>query len=338
MAAHSPRCPITPLSRSLLHTGSTFRKSFYPCELVPALRVLRLPRSRPLRPLKARRYADNTSKSRTTCSCFGGRTPFHIVLHDVVDIADLHWKKSVCARDKEVVSDAMGVVNRVLAVYRDQDVNRLGQSSFHVIELVLEDLSDISLVVVDDNLNQLAGFAINWMGFRTMGFGSAVMREPAITNAIRTYLAHGVAIPIEREILRSAQNHLWRRQLRLVPIEANTAFESYVTPVLERTLGAATLPESASLFDKLRAIDKLLAEAAAGNSEQFSRWFDGMENGWKSLASADLKRWYVSCYELRNRVIHRSYRDVTVVEAEAALKDTIRAIEMIDGWIASLIP
>jgi|PlaIllAssembly_1097288.scaffolds.fasta_scaffold723759_1 hypothetical protein len=150
---------------------------------------------------------------------FAGRTQFYVVLGEVVNTNDPNWKQLICSRDHEFVASALQAVNRLLAVYRDQDTNRIGVSSFHVIELVRGDISNISLVVVDDDLNQVADFAITWPGYRTMGFGEAVTRESSVINAIRAYLTNGTEIPIERELLTSAKNHLYRRQLRLVPVE-----------------------------------------------------------------------------------------------------------------------
>jgi hypothetical protein len=121
----------------------------------------------------------------------------------------LEWQQVICQRDQELVEAALGVVNRLLAVYRDQDINKIGVSSFQVIELVRGDLSDISLVVVDDELRQITDFSITWPGFHSMGLGSAVERDSSVIQAIRGYLASGTEITIERELLTSARNHLW---------------------------------------------------------------------------------------------------------------------------------
>jgi hypothetical protein len=269
---------------------------------------------------------------------FAGRTQFYVVLGDEIDLNASEWKQVVCQRDNEIVEAALNVVNRLLAVYRDQDINKIGVSSFHVVELVRGDLSDISLVVVDDGLNQVADFAVTWPGFRSMGFGDAVLRESAIVDAIRHHLANGAEIPIERELLTSAKNHLWRRQLRLVPIEANTAFESYSYSALKRASPGTHLPDSSDVFKKLQELEIVLSSATAANSKQFVRWFDPAMPGWKGLRSAALKQWHSSCYELRNKVIHRGYNSVTAPEAKAALTDTKAAIVMIEQCIAALTP
>ena len=202
---------------------------------------------------------------------FAGRTQFYVVLDDEIDINAPNWKQLICARDNEIVGAALNVVNRLLAVYRDQDINRVGVSSFHVIELVRGDLSDISLVVVDDVLNQVTEFSVTWPGFRSMGFGDAVLREAEIVDAIREHLASGTAIPIERELLTSARNHLWRQQLRLVPVEANTAFESYSYSALKKFAPTTNLHESSDAFKKLQELESVFSSAATAKSRQFDR-------------------------------------------------------------------
>ena len=268
---------------------------------------------------------------------FAGRTQFDVVLDEEIDVNVPDWKRLICDRDLELVETALGVVNRVLAVYRDQDVNKIGASSFHVIELVRGDLSNISLVVVDAALNHASDFSVTWPGFHSMGFGDAVVREPAIVDAIRQKLASGVHIPIERELLTSARNHLWRRQLRLVPVEANTAFESYAYSALRRASPANQLPDTSVVYRKLQELESVLSTAAAANSRQFVRWLNPNVPGWRGLEDPSLKQWHSSCYELRNKVIHRGYNGVTAQEAEAALTDTKAAMAMIQQCLADLV-
>ena len=193
---------------------------------------------------------------------FAGRTQFYIILSEEINIGCSEWKQLICQRDHELVEAALGVVNRLLAVYRDQDINMIGVSSFHVIELVRGDLSDISLVVVDEELRQITDFAITWPGFHSMGFGSAVERDSSVVQAIRDYLASGTEITIERELLTSARNHLWRRQLRLVPIEATTAFEGFSYTALLRASPTTQLPDTSELFRKLQELEAVFSNAA----------------------------------------------------------------------------
>jgi len=267
---------------------------------------------------------------------FAGRTQFHVVLGDEIDVSAAEWKQLVCQRDREIVEAALGVVNRLLAVYRDRDVNKIGVSSFHVVELVRGDLSDISLVVVDDELNQVADFAVNWPAFQSMGFGDAVTRDPVVTAAIRDYLASGTEISIERELLASARNHIWRGQLRLVPIEANTAFESFAYSALRRVSPASQLPDTSDVFRKLQELEVVFSAAAVARSKQFFAWFNQSTPGWKGLQDSYLMQWHRDCYELRNKVIHRGYNSVTPAEAKAAIAGTEDAMAMIENCIGDL--
>ncbi len=269
---------------------------------------------------------------------FAGRTQFYVILGEDIDINAPDWKQLICSRDHDIAAAALRAVNRMLAVYRDQDINKIGVSSFHVIELVRGDLSDISLVIVDDQLNQVADFSVSWPGYKSMGFGDAVLRDQIIVDTIRTHLSAGTEISIENELLTSARNHLWRRQLRLVPVEANTAFESYSYSALKRVEPGTVLPDTSDVFKKLNELQTVFSASATTKSVQFLRWFDPAIPGWKGLQNTDLKRWHGSCYELRNKVIHRGYNSVTTAEADAAIKDTVSAIGMIEQCILTLTP
>ncbi len=64
--------------------------------------------------------------------------------------------------------------------------------------------------------------------------------------------------------------------------------------------------------------------------------FDPGIAGWKGLEDPDIIQWYISCYKLRNRVIHRGYNGVSADEAKAALDATEQAISMIEQCVAGL--
>ncbi|MDP3619427.1 MAG: hypothetical protein Q8R63_06495 [Ramlibacter sp.] len=265
---------------------------------------------------------------------FAGRTRFDVVLDEAIDVSVNEWKTRVCERDGEFVGFAIKAVNRFLAVYRDKDVNQIGERSFHVIELVRGDLSDIRLLMVDDDLNVLPDFAITWPAFGRMGFGDAVLRDPQVVASIQDHLATGQAIPIYRELLTSASNHLWRQQLTLVPVEATAAFESYSYAALQGSSPRCSLPDSSDLFTKLQALEASFAAAATTRAKSFAPWFDPTVPGWKGLVNAALKQWYGDCYIVRNKVIHRGYTNVTQLKAEAALTSTHTAIALIQQCIS----
>lgn len=169
-----------------------------------------------------------------------------------------------------------------------------------------------------------------------MGFGSATDRSPDVVAAIRTDLASNATIPIERELLTLARNHLWRHQFRLVPVEANTAFESFALDALKRIDPATTIPDTSDVYAKLRALEKAMGLASVAKARPFTLWFDASIPGWTGLQNGELRSWHDGCYDLRNKVIHRGYSAVQPVEAKTALESTVAAIEFIEFNVVSL--
>lgn len=269
---------------------------------------------------------------------FAGRTRFHVVLDSAIDVSQAGWKMTVCNQDKAILASALDIVNRLLAVYRDRDANSLGTQSFHVIELVRGDISDIELVVIDAQFNRIEDFSVAWPGYRSMGFGTTTERAEGVLEALRADLAANAEIPIERELITSARNHLWRNQLRLVPVDANTAFESYALVALRRIDPYSMLPDSSDICTKLSALERALAQASAAQSLAFSPWFDTAVPGWKGLLNSELLRWHGDCYALRNKVIHRGFNQVGYADAKNALDSAVSAMGFIENKIARIAP
>jgi len=264
---------------------------------------------------------------------FGGRTRFGVALDQAIDNLDPNWKKTVSDNNETIFDIALYAVNRLLSVYREIDVNQIGQKSFHIIELVRVDLSDIHIFVLDENQNPVPNFSHSRPGYQSMGFGSATIRNNAVTDTIRNYLAANTVIPVERELLSSAHNHLWRQQLRLVPIEANTAFESFTLSAL-RKLKPANIPsDKTSFLYKLVALDNAISNEYTNNSKTFVSWFGNPKDGWISLLSPELKEWHSFCYLLRNKIIHEGYSPSQITEARDALESAINAMEFIEKCI-----
>jgi hypothetical protein len=92
---------------------------------------------------------------------YAGRTKFCLILDEEVDISSNEWRNAIANRDHEILVLAIAFTNRLLEVYRDRDKNGIGEDSFHIIPLVRADLSKIRIVVVDDDLNEFADFAIS---------------------------------------------------------------------------------------------------------------------------------------------------------------------------------
>lgn len=265
---------------------------------------------------------------------FAGRTQFFVVLDEGVDLTDSTWKKKICDQDHAIVDAALRAVNRVLEVYRDRDINRIGVRSFHVLPLVRGDLSDVGLVVVDDALNQVPEFAVTWPGFRTMGFGEAVVRDEGIASDIETHLKENIVLPIHRELMSSAQNYLWRGQYRLVPVEANTAFETFSLSALLRVDPNNALPDTSDVYTKLTSLQTAISLIVQQKAKTPVVWFDSSILGWKGLLNPELLQWHVACYVLRNKVIHRGYNSVQESEAKASIEATIGAIKHTEGLLA----
>lgn len=265
---------------------------------------------------------------------FAGRTKFFVVLDQVVDLSDSNWKKKICDQDHAIVDAALRTVNRVLEVYRDRDINSIGVRSFHVLPLVRGDLSDVSLVVVDDDLNQVPEFGVNWPGFRTMGFGAAVLRDEGVASDIESHLKENIAIPIHRELMTSASNYLWRGQYRLVPVEANTAFETFTLSALLRVDPSNPLPDTSDVYTKLTSLQTAISTVALQKKNAPVIWFNSSLPGWKGLFNPELLQWHTACYALRNKVIHRGYNSVQDLEAKAAIEATIGAMNYVEALLA----
>ncbi|MBC7705453.1 MAG: hypothetical protein H7274_16090 [Rhodoferax sp.] len=247
---------------------------------------------------------------------------------------DPKWTDAMFVKEAEFVGAALAVVNRFLAVYRDKDKDSLGRPAFHVIELVEADLTDIQIVVSDETGNRFGEFATHRVGPQTvMSFGQAISRPDDVVNGIRDALASNTPIPLERELVMSAWNHIWRNQLRLAVIEGNAAFESFVSSALSTAFPSVSISERTELSSKLQLIDSELAKEAAANGKAFSPWFSAGQQGWKALANPELNAWYSECYDLRNKVIHRGYTQVTRPEATKSVQTAVAAINHITSEV-----
>lgn len=267
---------------------------------------------------------------------FAGRTKFFVVLDQVIDVQNPDWKAVVCDADRTIVDDALQAVNRLLAVYRDRDVDGTGLESFHILELVRGDLSDIRLVVVDRALQQYSDLAINWPGYQRMGFGQTVVRSDAAIARMAHDLANNSPIPIERELLSSARNHFWRGPLRLVPLEANTAFEAFAFAALRTADPLTTISDTSDIYGKLVALHSALLAAGSTRTLGLPPWFDVAVPGWKGLLCQELLAWHSDCYQLRNKVIHRGYNSLTNAETRSALQASERAIAFLQSFLDSI--
>ena len=250
---------------------------------------------------------------------YAGRTKFCLVLDEEVNISLPDWKSEVANRDHAIRDLAIQYANRVIEVYRDRDKNSLGEEAFHVVPLVRSDLSRIRICVVDEHLNEYPDFVITWPTFSSVGMGRSVDRDAAVIADIEAVLKSGDVIPLQRELVSSAQNHLWRSVYRLVPVEANTAFEGFVPEMINRIDPTANIANLRDLYSKLLKLEDVLSTALSAAGLEPIEWFSAPSGGWRTLTDQDLATWYSDCYLLRNRVIHEGYSAVTRSEAQAAL-------------------
>ncbi len=264
---------------------------------------------------------------------FAGRTKFCLILHETVNISDADWKRSVANRDKEILHKGILFTNRLLEVYRSIDRNRLGEESFHVIPLVRADLSNIRIVVVDNDLNELPNFVITWPTFQRVGMGEAIQRDANIEEEIRRVLQSGEQIPVERELINSAKNNLWRGIYQLVPIEANTAFESFVPMAIAQIDPSVNTEELPNLYSKLLKLQDVLNDKLTSLNHAGVSWFSSPANGWQTLVESNISQWHSDCYIIRHKVIHQGYNEVSEQEAKSAVESMIAAKQYIQTEI-----
>jgi hypothetical protein len=268
---------------------------------------------------------------------YAGRTLFFVLLDHELDISTEEGKRNFAERDKLFIQDAIIAVNRLLEVYRDQDINGIGETSFHVIPVVSADLSNIRIVPVRDDLSEENDVCVRIARIGATGFGSATQRSDEVITGITKLLHDGTVIPIYRELLSSAMSTIWRGQYRLSPIESNTAFEALVPAITTLIDTSSSSSSLTNLFDKLVLLESTLNQELASKSLPAISWFTPQKNGWRSLVDPVLVAWKTKCYELRGRVIHEGYSQVTGEEAKEALDAAIKAISHIQGIVRTIL-
>ena len=268
---------------------------------------------------------------------YAGRTKFSIIIDEEVDIESGSWKQDFADNESTFIDEAVVAVNRMLDVYRDQDRNNLNEKSFHVIPLVKSDLYDFRLVAVDKLFNEINGFVIRKPSFHRVGFGEAVERKPEVISAISKLLKDGTPIPVYRELLNSALNYIWRGQYRLVPVEANTALESFIPEIIHLLDPSVNRSELTNLYKKLLKLEDVLSVSLDRKKQGTISWFTKPPNGWKTLVQHELKNWYDNCYCLRNKVIHEGYNNVSRKDAIEAYESTLIAINYVQTEVRKIV-
>ncbi len=260
---------------------------------------------------------------------YAGRTQFSIVVDEEININSDNWKNNFVESESKFIDLALMSVNRMLEVYRDKDRNNINEKSFHVIQLVKADIYDLRLVAVDEKLNEIEGLVIRKPSFHRVGFGVVVDRKSEIVAEIRSMLKDGSSLPIYRELMDSALNYIWRGQYRLVPVEANTAFESFIPEIIHLLDVSVNRGELKDLYAKLAKLEDILSATLVRLNNTPVYWFTRPSNGWKSLVQNELQKWHDDCYMMRNKVIHEGYNKVTRQEAIKSYEASLFAINYV---------
>ncbi|MDK2788821.1 MAG: hypothetical protein PWP07_2066 [Epulopiscium sp.] len=240
--------------------------------------------------------------------------------------------------EKKLLEDGIKVCNRIIEVYRVFDRNSLGIYSFHVIPLTAHDLSMKTFGLADENFNLKPESKVVKPLRNTVAVGAEVVKrsEDVIKN-IKEKLISGESLPLEILLLRSAQNHLWRSEYWQVPLEMNIAFETVVTNLLIKTMKLLNdmrpIPEA--FFDRLVHTQKYVNRWRRENGLDEIQWLDAKCKGWKYFkACPEIMAWKIKCYELRCRVVHEGYLNVTKEEANNSIQAAFEAIQ----YLYKLLP
>lgn len=268
---------------------------------------------------------------------YAGRTKFAIIIDEDIDIGSETWKNDFVDNESLFIDVALRSVNRMLEVYRDQDRNNLNEKSFHIIPLVKSDLYDFRIVTVDERFNEIEGFVIRKPSFLRVGYGAAVDRTPDIISAISKMLKDGTVLPVYRDLLNSAINYIWRGQYRLVPVEANTALESFIPDIIHFLDPSIDRSELTNLYKKLLRLEDVLSIALYRSNKNTISWFTKPPDGWKTLIHHELKKWYEDCYCLRNKVIHEGYNSVSQQDAIKSYEGSLSTINYIQTEVRKIV-
>ena len=230
---------------------------------------------------------------------------------------------------------ALEVGNRFLSVCRDQDVNSSGITSFHIIPVTVNDVTMKEIGLADENFNMIPNTCSIMPLPGEVAVGpEVVQRSQEVIDNIVYMLESDITIPIWRILIRSAQNHLWRAEYRIVPIEVNTAFEGVINHELHHYLqltGVTKYIYESNLLSRIEMLQKYSNKYRVNKGKQPLEWVN-TKDGWKKLSGVnEIIDWYNKCYILRNRIIHESVVNISGLEAKESLDSAIKAINFIKG-------
>ena len=137
--------------------------------------------------------------------------------------------------------------------------------------------------------------------------------------------------------MNSALNYIWRGQYRLVPVEANTAFEGFIPEIIYLLDPKVNRSELVNTYTKLLKLEGILSATLSSSGHNSISWFTKPPDGWKTLFKNELKKWHEDCYSLRNKVIHEGCSTVSKQEAIEAYKSAQSAIMYVQSEVRKVI-
>ncbi|WP_459482092.1 hypothetical protein [Clostridium saccharoperbutylacetonicum] len=264
---------------------------------------------------------------------YAGRTKFIIILDYKLSQNSENDKNFFFDNEQCFLDESISAVNRVLEVYGDMDRNNMNEKSFHIIPIVKYDLNTLRIILVDENFDKIEGISIFKPVSSTISLNDVVERKKDVIDDIEQILLEGTIIPIYRILINSSLNYIWRGVYRLVPVESNTAFESFIPEVTKIFNKNYEYGENDGLLKKLKDLEVVINKKLEENKYDSISWFDysGNKNGWNSLIEPNLLEWKHKCYELRKKVIHEGFNEVSRTEAIEAHNASCNAIKYIQG-------
>lgn len=169
-------------------------------------------------------------------------------------------------------------------------------------------------------------------------FPGPILERPFIETLAQTLLEF-YELPLHYDLILQAQTQLKRRNYHVSILEAETSFEVYIADVLLR-LKLAMGEQREDIMDeledtqrlgplmkRLRAVDQTAALVATARGLSAFRAFVGTHQ------HAEWKR---DLYDLRNRVVHGGYRQITFDQAKRGIVVAKAAIAFLEGGLGDL--
>lgn len=166
-------------------------------------------------------------------------------------------------------------------------------------------------------------------------FPGSVLERAFLATFAQT-IRSAYEMPLHYDLLLLAQSQLKHRSYRFAVLEAETAFEAYVSDMLIRIKIASggqrdgvvrQVEDLRGLSARLRELDVVATQWRTTRSAPAWSAFVG---------SAPHREWKESLYVLRNRVVHEGYRGVTFDEAKRGIGAAKLAMRHLETELSDL--